>query len=122
MNASNQTMDSLFDGGPPLKIEQLLHLVKPDDPGITRRVLIVVLIGWAPLLVLTAVQEILHHSGSFWEFLLDFGSYGRFLFAAPIFIFAEGWCLPTLGRITRHFLDFGVVRDSDIARFETAVR
>src|SRR5262245_40381443 len=122
MSAKIPTMDHLFEGGPPLKIEHLLRLVKPDDTGITRGALIVALIAWAPLLVLTTVQEVLHHDGSLWEFMLDFGAYGRFLVAAPIFILAEAWCLPALGRIARHFLDFGIVRNSDSERFDTAVR
>src|SRR5262245_37549385 len=122
MNATNPTMDNLFDGGPPLKIEHLLRLVKPDDPGIARRALIVALIGWFPLLLLTAFQELLHQNGSLWEFMLDFGAYGRFLLAAPIFILAESWCLPALGKITRHFLDFEIVRERDSERFDTAVR
>jgi hypothetical protein len=115
-------MDNLFEGGPPLKIEHLLRLVKPDDPGITRRALIVALISWGPLLVLTMFQELVRHNGSLWGFLLDFGAYARFLLAAPIFILAEAWCLPALGRVTRHFLDFGIVRDSDRERFDSVVR
>ena len=115
-------MDNLFEGGPPLKIEHLLRLVKPDNPGIARRALIVALISWGPLLVLTMFQELVRHNGSLWGFLLDFGAYARFLLAAPIFILAEAWCLPALGRVTRHFLDFGIVRDSDRGRFDTVVR
>jgi hypothetical protein len=122
MSATNPTIDRLFDGGPPLKIEHLLRLVKPDDPGIARRALIVILISWSPLLVLTAIQEFLHRNGSLWEFMLDFGAYGRFLIAAPIFILAEGWCLPALGRIIRHFLDFGIIRTRDLGRFDMALR
>ena len=57
-------MDNLFEGGPPLKIEHLLRLVKPDDPGIARRALIVALISWGPLLVLTMFQELSRSRGS----------------------------------------------------------
>ena len=106
-------MDSLFDGGPPLKIEQNLGLIKPNDPGIVRRVSIVVLIGWVPLLVLTAVQDLLQNNGSWRAFMLDFGAYARFMFAAPLFNFAESRCLPALGRTTRHFIDSKIVREED---------
>jgi hypothetical protein len=121
MNATNPAVERLFYGGPPLKIERLLHLVKPDDPGITRRALIAVLIGWVPLLVLTAIQEFLYRNGSLGGFMLDFGAYGRFLVAAPLFVLAESF-LPRLGRIARHFLDSGLVRDAESERFETALR
>src|SRR5262245_2870904 len=122
MRAANPATDSLFDGGPPSKIEHRLGLVKPDDPRIARRASLVVLIGWFPLLVLSTVQEILLHNGSLRAFMLDFGAYGRFLIAAPLFIMAESSCVPALGRITRHFLDSGIVRDRDRLRFERALR
>jgi hypothetical protein len=122
MSVMNATVDRLFQGGPPLKIEQLLGLVKPDDPGIARRAWIVALVSWGFLLGLSMVQEFLRHDGSLRSFLLDFGAHGRFLIAAPIFILAEGTCLPILGRMTRSFQDFGMVRDRDRERFDTAVR
>jgi hypothetical protein len=121
MNATNPTMDRLFDGGPPLKIERRLRLVKPDDPGIARRVCLVALTGWVPLLVLTTVQDVLLHNGSVRSFMLDFGAHGRFLFAAPLMILAEFSCLPILGRITRHFIDSGIVRDRDGDHFEATL-
>jgi hypothetical protein len=122
MNATNPTMENLFSGGPPLKIEQRLGLVKPDDPGIMRRAWLVILIGWVPLLVLTAVEEVFLHKSSWRAFVLDFGIHGRFLLAAPLFILAESACLPTLSRTARHFLDSGIVRDEDRSRFDVAVR
>src|SRR5262245_41502996 len=92
MRATNPVTDGLFNGGPPFKIEHRLGLVKPDDPRIARRASIVALIGWFPLLVLATAQEILLHNGSLRAFLLDFGAYGRFLIAAPLFILAESSC------------------------------
>jgi hypothetical protein len=121
MNATNAALDTLFDGGPPLKIEHLLHVVKPDDPGIVRRVAIVAGVAWFPLLALSAVQEIVRRNGSLLAFALDFGAHARFLVAAPLFILAESWCLPLLGRITRHFLDSGMVQEGDCEDFVALV-
>ena len=125
MNAANPNdppLDSLFDGGPPLKIEQRLHLVHQGDPQVSRRAWIVVLVGWVPLLVLATTQELLRHNGGLPDFLMDFAAYGRSLVAAPLFILAEAWCLPVLGRITRHFVEFGIVRDKDQERFDHQVQ
>src|SRR5262245_57201644 len=121
MNATNAALDTLFDGGPPLKIEHRLRLVRPGDPGILRRTAFVTAIAWFPLLLLTAVQEAIRRNGSLLAFLLDFGAHARFLVATPLFILAESWCLPLLGRITRHFLDTGMVREGDCEDFVALV-
>jgi hypothetical protein len=83
-----------FDGGPPLRFERRLGLVTPGNLRIRRRILLEVLVAWAPLAILTAIQQALSHDRSFWNFLLDFGVGARLLVAAPLFIFAESMCLP----------------------------
>jgi hypothetical protein len=53
--------------------------------------------------------------------LLDLAVPARSLIAAPLFIFAESLCIPQLGTTVRHFLDAGLVRESDRERFEAAI-
>jgi len=105
--------EGLFEGGPPLALERRLGLIKPGDRRVLLRAFIVALIGWPPLLALTAIRETFAHDGSFWYFLHDFGAHARFLITAPLLVIAEAWCLPRLSRIPLQFLDSGIVRDSD---------
>src|SRR5262245_48027143 len=122
MSSTHGTIEGLFAGGPPLKIEQRLGLVKPNDPCIPRRTTLVILIGWVPLLVLTLADELFLHKGSLRDFLLDFGIHARFLLAAPIFIVAEALYHPILGQVARHFVDSGIVGETERARFDAIVQ
>jgi len=106
-------LEGLFEGGPPLALERRLGLIKPGDRRVLLRAFIVALIGWPPLLALTAIRETFAHDGSFWYFLHDFGAHARFLITAPLLVIAEAWCLPRLSRIPLQFLDSGIIRDSD---------
>jgi hypothetical protein len=101
--------DNLFDGGPPLGLQRRLGLIKDGDRRTGRRAVIVALITWFPLLVLTALDDILCGGGSLKYFLRDVGVSARFLVAAPLLVAAESWCLPRLSRIPRRFLDSGIV-------------
>jgi len=49
------TDSELFAGGPPIRLERRLGLIKPDEPRIIRRTILVGLVGWAPLVMLAAV-------------------------------------------------------------------
>jgi len=114
------TDSELFAGGPPIRIERSLGLIKPDEPRIIRRAVLAAVIGWAPLVVLAAVQD------AWWgervkALLLDFAVPARFLIAAPLFILAESVCIPQLGSTVRHFLDAGLVLESDRLRFDEAI-
>jgi hypothetical protein len=115
-------MDSeLFSGGPPHRLQQSLHLIKPDNPRIIQRAILVGVVGWAPLVVLAAVQDSALWGDNLRSLLLDFAVYARSLIAAPLFILAEAVCIPQLGGIVRHFLDAGLVPESDHHRFEAAI-
>src|SRR5215471_4020539 len=116
-----RTDNELFDGGPPFRLERSVGLIRPDNPRIIHRAILAGVIGWAPLVLLTVVQD-----SSWWgekvrSLLLDFAVPARFLVRAPLFIFAESICIPQLGRIVRHFLDAGLVLESDNRRFDAAI-
>ena len=115
------TKDDLFDGGPPMRLQRALSLVKPGQRRVGKRALLVVLIGWAPLAVLSAVQAFAWSSQTVGSFFSDYAVHARYLIAAPLLILAEADCLPRLGRIALHFLDAGLVADEDLARYERAV-
>jgi hypothetical protein len=71
--------------------------------------------------VLAAAQDLALGADKTRALLLDFAVYARFLIAAPLFIIAEPVCFSRLGRTVCHFLDAGLVREADCARFDAAV-
>lgn len=121
MTRAAHSGDELFDGGPPLRWQKSLGLVRPDDSRSLRRAQLVMLVGWVPPALLAAAQWFFMRDEAAKSFFYDFAVYARLLVAAPLFILAEPDCIPRLGGIARHFLDAGLVRDADRARFDTAV-
>jgi hypothetical protein len=85
------------------------------------RAAIAVLIGWAPLAVLTIIPAIAMRDERVESFLFDFSVYARSLIAVPLFILAESICLLQLGGIAHRFLDVGLVPDAERDRYYDAV-
>lgn len=110
----------VFDGGPPTGLLTRLGLMRPGAPRIALRMMLVIAVGWAPLVVLTAFQDLSAHDGSFADFLSDYGVHARSLLAAPLFILAEAVCLPRFSAIARHFASAGLVAADDRPRFARA--
>lgn len=121
MGRTGHIDDELFDGGPPLRWQRSLGLVRPGDSRSVRRAQLVMLIGWVPPAVLAAVQAFVMRDEAAKTFFTDFAVYARLLVAAPLLILAEPDCIPRLSAIVRHFLEAGLVRAPDVKRFETAV-
>jgi hypothetical protein len=115
------TDSELFAGGPPVRLERSLGLIKPDKPRIIHRTVLAGLVGWVPLVVLAAVQDSALWGDNVRSLLFDFAVYARFLIAAPLFVLAELVCIPQLGSIVRHFLEAGLVPESERQRFEEAI-
>jgi hypothetical protein len=121
MHETVRTEGELFDGGPPRRLQRSLGLVKPNEPSMVWWVVFAVLVGWVPLAVLAAAQDLALGADRTRALLLDFAVYARFLIAAPLFIIAEPVCISRLGSTVRHFLDAGLVREADRARFDAVV-
>src|SRR5258705_9688617 len=121
MSGTANVNDELFYGGPLLRWEHSLGLVKPGRPLVARRALLAVLIGWLPLAVLAAAQLLISADESAKSFFSDFAVHARFLVAVPALILAEAECIPRLGSIVNHFAETGLVVESDTARFQSAV-
>jgi hypothetical protein len=121
MNETVRTERELFDGGPPHRLQGSLGLVKPNEPRMVWRIVLAVLIGWVPLAMLAAAQDLALGTDRTRALLLDFAVYARLLIAVPLFIIAEPVCFSRLGRTVRHFLDAGLVPEADRARFDAVV-
>lgn len=122
MSTSDLYVDErVFDGGPPLRIQRSLGLLKPDEPHVLRRALFAAGIAWIPLAIMVITQTILFNDGSATSFFRDFGVYARCLIAIPALFLAESDCIPRLEAIVRHFVNGGLVVGKDLPRYERAV-
>ena len=115
MSEAVYTEQHVFDGGPPLRLQRSLGVVKPDQPRVVRRALVAAVIAWVPLVLLGIVD------GVSTSFLNDVSAHARFLIAVPAFILAESDCIPRLERIVRHFVDVDLITDSDLPRYRAAI-
>src|SRR5262245_33159063 len=121
MTGTIQIDDKLFDGGPPLRAQKTLGIVKPGLPRVAWRAKLAVLIGWIPLLLLVMIEELVLRNGVARSFYSDYAVHARCLIATPLFILAESDCIPRLGNIARQFLTAGVIREPDRGRFYEAI-
>lgn len=112
---------TLFDAGPPLRTERRLGLVTADRPRVVERAALAVLVGWAPLVVLSAAETLLLGGDRVMSALTDFAIHGRSLVAAPLLILAEHDGPRRLGQIAHHVMDAGLVAEAHRPRFDEAV-
>jgi hypothetical protein len=110
----------LFFGGPPLRLEERMHLCQRGDARVLRRSALVILVGWVPIVALVAVQPLLLPAAGLSALGSDLAVHCRSLIAAPLLVIAEASCTPRLAAMARHFLDAGLIREHDRPRFERA--
>src|SRR5262245_52453451 len=106
----HRVFEAVFDGGPPRGLERRLHPAPRGKREAWRRAFIAVLIGWVPLLVLAAIQDIFSRDGSFWYFVRDIGVHARFLIATPVLMAAVATSSPRLSEVPQYFFDSGIVK------------
>ncbi len=109
--------NTLFNGGPPSKIQSGLGLIKTGQANISRRMVLVALVCWAPLAILAAIQG----QQDLYSFFSDFAVHARYLAAVPLLILAERTCIPRINTLAGAFLDAGLVDDADRNYFAAAV-
>ncbi len=93
-----------------------------DHRRVWRRALIVVGIGWLPLLLLALVAHLGGAERVWRAFLGDASVHARALLAAPLLVLAEAVCIPRLGEIARTFRQRGVVPDAEADAYRAIVR
>jgi hypothetical protein len=121
MNTTVMDADRFY-GGAPIRLESWVGLIKPNDQKIRVRAVLIVLIGWFPLVLLAGLQDLIYGGNSLHRCLADFGSFARYVVAAPLFIIAESVCFPKFERIILHFRNSGLIASRDRDRYENAVR
>ena len=111
---------SLILGGPLYQLWRRTGLVGDALELLRRRLVSLMLLAWAPLLVLSILEG---HAwnGSGLPFLKDVELQARFLLAMPLLVLAELIVHGRMRPVVRQFLDRGLISDARRADFDAAI-
>jgi hypothetical protein len=112
---------SLVLGGPVYQLFRRAHLAGPALEQLWRRIWVITLVAWLPLLCLSAWAGRLVGPPSALPFLRDIEAQVRFLVALPVLIAAELIVHQRTRSVVAQFLDRGIVRPKDVPRFDAAI-
>jgi hypothetical protein len=107
-------------GGPLYQLFLRLRIVRQPLDLLTRRVVVISLLAWLPLLVLSLVI------GRAWggakvPFLYDIAAHARFLISLPLLIIAE-WVVHVRVRpLIGQFLERGIIAPQDLPKFDQII-
>jgi hypothetical protein len=102
-------------GGPFFQLLRRMHLTGEAMELLQRRVVVIPMIAWLPLMLLTRLRG----AGLF--FLHDMEVYARLLIALPILIAAETVVHSRMRPAERVFVDRRIVMPDDLPRFDRAI-
>jgi len=112
---------SLVLGGPLYQLLRRAHLSGNAVSVVRQRVVVIALLGWLPLLILSAVQGHLWGRSVAMPFLLDLEVHIRFLIVVPLLVIAELVVHKRLRPIAKAFLERNLIREDDLPRFDKAI-
>jgi hypothetical protein len=119
--SSNDPADfSLVLGGPLYQIWRRTGLAGDALQLLRRRLVLLTLLAWAPLLMLSIAEGHAWDGGGL-PFLRDVELHARFLLAMPLLILAELVVHWRMRPVVRQFLDRGLISDSRRAEFDAAI-
>lgn len=112
---------SLFNGGA-TGLMGLWASFNPERPLVWRLAVMVVIIGWLPLLVLALLPLASGNDEVIRAFLRDASVHARSLLVAPILVVAEATCGPQLTALARIFRERGIVPPRLDSAYDEVIR
>ena len=112
---------SLVLGGPLFQVLRRAHLSDDALSLVRKRVVIISLVTWLPLLLLAALEGTALTSQVAVSFLTDFEIHVRFLVALPLLIAAELVVHQRMRPVLQVFRERGIIPEGEKPRFEAAV-
>ena len=111
---------SLVQGGPLFQLLLRTRLLKPPTDLLARRIVVILLVAWMPLLLLSVLSG---HAfrGVAVPFLCDLGAQARLLLCVPLLLAAEVIVHRRIKLVVRQFLDRGIVAPEDQPQFESLI-
>jgi hypothetical protein len=111
---------SLVLGGPIFQLFRRSHLAGDGLELVHRRLLIITLVAWLPLLVLTTLSSLAGNVGRL-SFFHDVEVHVRFLIALPVLVAAELLVHSRIRPVVRRFVERRIVLPQDLPRFDKAI-
>jgi hypothetical protein len=112
---------SLVLGGPLFQLFRRTRLSGDALELLLRRVLVITLFAWLPLLILSLIDGRAFGGGLKIPFLYDVEAHVRFLIALPALIIAEIVVHRRISPLARRFMERRIVVTEDLPRFNAAV-
>lgn len=112
---------SLVLGGPLFQLTRRAHLADDALSLLRRRIIVITLLAWAPLLLLSALNGRAWGRPDQLPFLLDLSTHARLLLALPLLIWAELIVHRRLRLVARQFMDRGLIAVRSRPRFDKAM-
>lgn len=112
---------SLVLGGP---LFQLLRRAGLADDGLhllPRRIIVIALTCWLPLLLLSALEGQLLGGSATVPFMLDLDVHVKFLVVIPLLILAELLVHQRMRSVVKQFLERHLIPESSMAQFDAAI-
>jgi hypothetical protein len=111
---------SLVLGGPTYQLLLKSHLAGDALEMLYRRLIIITLLAWVPLLLLSTLSPSAGGVSRFY-FLQDVEVHVRFLVALPVLVAAELMVHSRMRPIVHRFVERRIVMPQDLSRFERAI-
>ena len=112
---------SIVVEGPLFQLERQLHLTDDALGLLMRRIVVISLFAWLPLLVLSALEGNLLDGSPAVPFLLDLGVHVRLLVVVPLLMAAEPFVHRCMPLVAKQFLARHLIPESAMTRFESAI-
>jgi hypothetical protein len=112
---------SLVLGGPLYQLYLRACILQPELGLLGRRVVVITLFAWLPLLLLSALGGSLLGGDVKVDFLHDIEAHVRFLIALPVLIAAEMIVHQRVRLVVRQFVDGGIVVPDEMPKFHAAI-
>ncbi len=94
-----------------------MHLIRPNQWNLSRRLLLAIAIAWLPLLILTTMRSGLSPGGDLWVLLTDYRVYARVFVAIPLLLLGQIVMETHFREMAQHFLDSNLVPVEDLPLF-----
>lgn len=113
---------SLMAGGPLYRLLIRLKLLSPPLRWLNRRIVVLPLIAWGPILVLAGIDGRLLPGKEYVPFLYDIEAHVRLLVALPLLFAAEIPVHRRLRNTIRQFVERNLIPATERSKFDAAVR
>jgi len=112
---------SLVLGGPLFQLLRRAHLSDDALMLVRRRIIVISLFTWLPLLVLSALEGQLLGGSAAVPFLRDLDIHIKFLIIVPLLIGAELVVHQRMRFVVKQFLERHLIAENDLPRFDSAI-